>query len=107
MSVTIAAHPDAIAALADDLIGLAAELSTEADASRRAGERMAVAVAGSVGSAASATGHSWAALLESLSQCAATWARALYTIALEYRAADVALAGELGEPQVTGASVAR
>ncbi len=100
MSVTIAAQFDAIDTLAADLLGLAAELSTEADECSRAADAMATAVDGTVGSRAASAGRAWSRLLDSLSQHVATCSTALYTVAAEYRAGDAALAQELGDARI-------
>lgn len=102
MTTPIAVQPDALDTLAADLLGLAADLSTEAGACSRAAGRMETAVGGTVGSRAASAGRAWSRLLESLSQHVATWSTALYTLAAEYRAGDAALAQGLGD--ATGAA---
>jgi uncharacterized protein YukE len=107
VTTPIVVQPDVLDALAADLLGLAADLSTEADECSRAASSMETAVDGAVGSRAVSAGRSWSRLLESLSQHVATWSTALYTVAAEYRAGDAALAQGVGRAGVAGGEGAR
>lgn len=95
MSV-MSVEPDLVDGLAADLLGLAADLADEADECSRAAGSIETAVDGTVGERAASAGRSWSRLLECLSQQVAACSTALYTVAAEYRAADAALAQELG-----------
>ncbi len=97
MTTPIVVQPDVLDALAADLLGLAADLSSGAGECDRAAGSMETAVDGPVGSRAASAGRSWSRLLESLSQHVATCATALHTVAAEYRAGDAALAQQLGD----------
>jgi hypothetical protein len=100
VTTPIVVQPDVLEALAADLLGLAADLSTEADECSRAAGSVETAVDGTVGSRAASAGRSWSRLLESLSQQVAAWSTALYTVAAEYRAGDAAMAQGLGDVRV-------
>ena len=66
MSATIAAEFDAIAALAAELAGLAAELTEDAQLCRSTAVSLGTAVSGRIGERAGAAGSGWAATLELL-----------------------------------------
>jgi uncharacterized protein YukE len=107
VTTPIVVQPDVLDALAADLLGLAADLSTEADECSRAAGSMETAVDGSLGSRAASAGRSWSRLLESLSQHVVTCSTALYTVAAEYRAGDAALAQQLGHAGGVGGETHR
>jgi uncharacterized protein YukE len=102
VTTPIVVQPDVLDTLAADLLGLAADLSTEADECSRAAGSLETAVEGTAGVRAASAGRSWSRLLQSLSQHVATCSTALYTVAAEYRAGDAALAHELGRAGVAG-----
>jgi hypothetical protein len=107
VSTPIVVQPDVLDVLAADLLGLAADLSTQAHECSRAADSMETAVDGTVGSRAASAGRSWGRLLESLSEHVATFSTVLYTVAAEYRAGDAALAQGFGPAGGAGAVGAR
>jgi uncharacterized protein YukE len=102
VSTPIVVRPDVLDALAADLLGLAADLSTGADECDRAAGSMADAVDGTVGARAASAGRAWSRWLESVSQHVAGCSAALSTVAAEYRAGDAALAQHLGGAGAAG-----
>jgi len=96
----IAVAPDVLDGLTTDLLGVAADLTAEADECERAGGLLATAVDGALADRAASVGRAWSRLLQALSEQVATVSAALYTVTGEYRAADAARAQELGDPAV-------
>ncbi|TFV64111.1 hypothetical protein E4P41_02375 [Geodermatophilus sp. DF01-2] len=92
MSVTIAAQLDAIEVLADELAGLAAELTGEAELCRSTAVSLGTAVSGEAGERAGTAGSGWATALDLLGQQTGALAATLSAAVDSYRLADATLA---------------
>ena len=107
MSAPITVQLDAVAALADELSLLAAQLAEEPSLCRVAAASLRTALGDGVGEAAAATAIAWGDLAEVLAEeCAAT-ARTLSGAVAAYRAADEALARALLPGTIGGVPVPR
>jgi hypothetical protein len=95
MPALITVQLDAVAALADELSFLAAQLAEEPPVCRTVAAALESALADDVGEAAAATASAWGAVAELLAdECAAT-ARTLLGAVAAYRAEDAGLADAL------------
>jgi hypothetical protein len=88
--------PDGVAALADELATLAAELAADAEQMRSAGACFPDALEGPTGWAAGATATSWACLCDLMAGRTSALAATLTAAVAAYLAEDAALAGSLG-----------
>jgi hypothetical protein len=98
MSSPITIHPGAVGGLADEMTALATELHDEADLCRSTAASLASALDGSEGWTAGGTGTAWAALVQSLADRSSAVALTLVAAVAAYRAADDALARQIGAP---------
>jgi hypothetical protein len=88
--------PDGVAALADELVTLAAELTEDVERTRSAAASFPEALGGIEGWTAGATATSWACLYELLASRTHELAATLTAAAAAYLAEDAWLAGSLG-----------
>ena len=98
MAPTISVQPDALAALADELAGLAAALAADGDRCRSAAGALDVVLGGRAGASAAAVATAWATVAGALAEGTAAAAGTLRAAVLSYRAADEELAGRFGGP---------
>jgi hypothetical protein len=103
---TISIQFDAVAALADELSTLAAELSEDGALCRSAAPRLHAALGGDEGWSALSAATAWAALAEVVGARSGAVAGSLVTAVAAYRAAEEALARRIGadgrDPQAGG-----
>ncbi|MGY1812981.1 hypothetical protein [Blastococcus sp. SYSU D00820] len=101
MSDTLTISPGLVAALADSLAGLAADLAHDSDVCRTAGVFCRGALDGVAGERTADLGAAWAGLVEATAEGAAAVARTLGAAAASYVAADTALAAvvRVGSPR--------
>jgi len=88
--------PDGVAALADELASLAAELTDDVERARSAAACFPEALGGQEGWAAGATATSWACLYEVMAARTSALAGTLTAAVAAYLAEDDWLAGSLG-----------
>jgi hypothetical protein len=88
--------PDGVAALADELSALAAELAGDVEQIRSAATSFPAALEGHEGWAAGATATSWALLCDLVASRTSALAGVLTAAVAAYVAEDAALAGSLG-----------
>jgi uncharacterized protein YukE len=98
MAPRISVQPDALEALADELAGLAAALSTDGDRCRSAAVVLDTALGGREGAAAGAVAIAWGTRAGALAEGTRAAAGTLRAVAAAYRGADEVLAGRLGGP---------
>jgi uncharacterized protein YukE len=95
VSLTIAVQLDAIDAMADELVGLATELDSEAHLCRSTAVSLGASVSGEAGSRAGAAGSGWGDLLALVAQRTGALAGTLREAVTSYRLADAALSDRL------------
>ncbi|WP_143425085.1 hypothetical protein [Geodermatophilus pulveris] len=100
----VSVEPDALDGLAAQLLGLAADLAAEADECTRAVGLLRSAAVGDLAAATATAGSAWSQVLGCLAQHDAAFSSALYAVAAEYRAADAALAQDIGGSPTTEAA---
>jgi len=88
--------PDGVAALADELATLAAELTEDVERTRSAAASFPEALGGIEGWTAGATATSWARLYELMASRTRALAATLAAAAAAYLAEDAAIASSLG-----------
>ena len=98
MAPRISVHPEALAALADELAGLASALAVDGDRCRSAAGALDTALGGREGAAAGAVASAWADLAGALADGTAAVAGTVRSAATAYRGADEDLAGRIGTP---------
>jgi hypothetical protein len=92
MSSVVSVQLDAVAALADDLVSLAAELADDARLCRSVAAPITAALGGSEGWRAGTIAVAWSTVTATVAEQAAAVADALRAALDGYRAADAALA---------------
>ena len=102
MAPRITVQPDALAALADELAGLAAALATDGERCRSAAGVLDAALAGPEGAAAGSVATAWADLAGALAEGTAVVAGTVRAAAAAYRDADEELAERFGAPVLPG-----
>ncbi|MGY1802781.1 hypothetical protein ACI78T_05805 [Blastococcus sp. SYSU D00922] len=93
---SVLVHPQALAALAEELTGLAGELAYDVDRCRAAAGSLAAALEGEEGWAAGAAGTAWAGLEESLAERTSALARTVSGAVQAYLEEDARIAGWMG-----------
>jgi hypothetical protein len=93
---TITVVPEAVAALAGELVALAAELTQDVEVARSAAASFPEAFGGDEGWTAGATATSWASLYEIMASRISALAGTLTDAVAAYLAEDAAIAGSLG-----------
>jgi hypothetical protein len=96
---SVLVHPQALAALADELTGLATELLDDADRCRVAAGSLSTALDGQEGWSAGAAGTAWAGLEEVLAERAAALAQTVSGAVQAYLDEDARIAGRMGRPR--------
>lgn len=89
-------RPEALAALGDELTGLATELLDDADRCRGAAGALSAALDGEEGWSAGAAGTAWAGLQDVLAERTAALARTVDGAARAYLDEDARIAGAIG-----------
>jgi hypothetical protein len=89
-------RPEAVAALGDELTGLAAELLDDADRCRGAAGALATGLDGEEGWSAGAAGTAWAGLQDVLAERTAALARTVDGAVRDYLDEDARMAGAIG-----------
>ena len=99
MAPTISVRPELLAALADRLTGLAAELAEDGERCRAAAGILRAALGGgTTGETAGAVALAWGVLAGGLAEGTGAVAGTLRAAGASYRRADAELAGSIGEP---------
>jgi uncharacterized protein YukE len=96
MAPRITVRPAALAALADELAGLAVALAADGQACRGVAGVLDAALGGREGAATSAVAVRWSVLAAGLADGAGAAADVLRAAAAAYRGADEALAARIG-----------
>jgi hypothetical protein len=96
VSHLIAVQLDALAELLGELTALGAELESEGELSTATGRSLGTALDGAVGAAAGDSGSAWAACVTALAARTLAVAATLDAALNAYRAADLALAEQIG-----------
>lgn len=98
MAPRITVEPDRLAALADQLTGLAAELAEDGERCSVAAGPLRTALGGAAGETAAAVALAWGALAGGLAEGAGAVAGTLRAAGDSYCRTDTALAGSIGGP---------
>ncbi|WP_116449624.1 hypothetical protein [Blastococcus litoris] len=93
---SVLVQPQALAALAEELAGLASELADDVDRCRTAAGSVAAALDGDEGWEAGAVGTAWAALEQALSERASALAQTVSGAVRAYLEEDARIAGWMG-----------
>jgi uncharacterized protein YukE len=95
LSATITAQLDAIDALAEELSGLATELTDDAQLCRSTSVSLGTALGGAAGERAGAAGTGWGTVLDLVAQHTGDLAQTLRAVVDSYRLTDASLADRL------------
>ncbi len=98
MAPRITVRPERLAALADELAGLAVALADDGDRCRSAAGTLETALGGRTGEAAGAVALAWGTLAGSLAEGTGAAAGTLRAAGASYCAADADLAASIGGP---------